>query len=797
MKKAYKIGLIVAVTVGVLGYVTKDTPKEKEAKYLLRGNDYFEKGEFLKARIEYKNAVKIIPTDPEIAYRWGLVDEAEGNIRNAFTNFMAAEQQSPHYDLALKRLAHYLLAGNQNEEAKKRIDILLADTPDDAEARALNAALYLRKDDKVNAEKEAKFALSKDPANITATSVLTGLYLSQKDLAKSTAVLEEGIKKNPKDISLLMLKASIYENPFNADKIKETYDAVFVIRPTEPQFRFLLAQTYLTTKMIDKAEEALRKGVEAIPESWDMKHALINFLDQNRKMEVAEKELQSMIQKYPDNADLVLWLSNLYVTHDETDKAITVLQKVASQSEGDKQSLNAKTSIARISFIKGDKELAENIVNAVLKKSPANRDALFIRANLSVDRGLYENAVIDLRSIIRDDPKSKDSLKLLGEVLLIQGYTDLSIETFNQLVDLDPSNAANRTRLAQLYGLSKDTKRALDQLKIVTESDPKYPVGWESIARIAISNKDNDMAKSAIEKLKALDGQQATATYLEAQLADSNNKREEAIALYKKVIEADPATPLAERSLFSLAVGTHDKDEMEKTATYLAALAKQTPYTNTLLGESYIQLGKRDLAYAALDKAIASHPVSQDSYIDRSKLLMEDKKPDEAIETLKQASLEAPDDVRASLMQASILSGAQKYKEAVDIYETILIKKPQIALAANNMAAIIADQFYTDAAMLEKARLAVERFADSKNMLMLDTIGWLNYRLGKTEQSVSFLAKAVTADDKVSPEVHYHYGAALLKSGNKPLAKTELTKAVAPEANYPSLPEAKKLLSGI
>src|SRR5262249_16294676 len=110
MKKKYKVALGVIVAASLVAYVTRDTPKQKEAKYIQRGNEYFEKEQYLKARIEYKNAAKLVPTDPEIAYRWGLVDEAEDEIRNAFTNFMAAEQQSPHYAPALKKLAHYLIA---------------------------------------------------------------------------------------------------------------------------------------------------------------------------------------------------------------------------------------------------------------------------------------------------------------------------------------------------------------------------------------------------------------------------------------------------------------------------------------------------------------------------------------------------------------------------------------------------------------------------------------------------------------------------------------------------------------
>jgi tetratricopeptide (TPR) repeat protein len=797
MKKKYKIALATIVAISAVAYVTRDTPKEKEAKYLRRGNAFFEKGEFLKARIEYKNAVKIIPTDPEIAYRWGLVDEAEGDIRKAFMNFLAAEQQNPHYAPALKKLAHYLLAGNQKEMALTRIDTLIADSPEDPESRALKGAIHLRNQEYARAEKEARFALSKDPANITASSVLTGIYLAQKDFPKAVEALEEGIKQNPKDISLLMLKASIYETPFNAAKIKETYDAVFLLKPTEPQFRLMLTQVYVNAKMLKEAEETLRAGVAAIPENWQIKQVLINFLDQYRSKEVAEKELLEYIKKYPDNSDLTLWLANLYVSHDDTEKAIAILQKVIDKDEDNKQSLNAKTSIARISFIKGNKELAESIVNAVLKKSPSNRDALFIRANFEVERGLYENAVIDLRSIIRDNAKSQDALKLLSEVLLQQGYVDLAIETLNQLVDLDPVNPENRTRLAQLYGINNDTKRSMDQLKIVTTANPDYPIGWESVARISIAAKDFEAAKSAIEKLRALKGQEATATYLEAQIAEANNKHDEAITLYKKVIDADPKTPIAERALFALLASHRKPDDIEKLTIYLASLKTDSPYVYTLLGEGYMQLGKKDLAVAALDTAISNHPISHDPYLDKAKIALSNQKVDEAIEILKQATVEVPSDLRASLLHASILSNEKKYKEAIEIYENVLRLKPQFAVAANNMAAIISDQFYKDSEMLEKAKIAIDRFTGTKDPLMLDTIGWLYYRLDKIEQSSKFLAKAVATDEKIPAEINYHYGVVLLKTGNKAQAKVELTKAVAAGAEYPALEEAKKLLAGI
>ena len=48
-----------------LGLTACEKPQEKEARYLKRGNVLFEQGDFVKARLEYKNAQRIMPTDAE------------------------------------------------------------------------------------------------------------------------------------------------------------------------------------------------------------------------------------------------------------------------------------------------------------------------------------------------------------------------------------------------------------------------------------------------------------------------------------------------------------------------------------------------------------------------------------------------------------------------------------------------------------------------------------------------------------------------------------------------------------
>ncbi len=796
MQKKYKVGLMAIVAVSVVAYVTRDTPKQKEQKYIHRGIEAFDKGDNIKARLNFKNAAKIMPTDPEIAYRWGLVDEAEGDIRNAFGNFLSAEQQSPHYAPAAQKIAHYFLAGNQAEQAQKRIDILLADDPKNAEAHALNAGVMLHDKKPAEATKEATLALSYDPDNVTAFSVLTGAAMAQKDLKKAGEILEDAIKHNPKNVALLMLKAGIYEKPFNAAKIKEAYDGIFALKPKDANYRLYLAQMYINANMIDDADTSLQASIKEIPADWNLKHAYFNFLAKFRSMDAAEKEVQGYMKANPDRGDLYTWLSDLYVQHDQTDKAIALLQQIIAKNDDDKQSLNASTSLASINFAKGDKADAEKTVNAVLAKTPTNSDALFIRANFETDRGQYDASVNDLRAVLRDRPKSKDALQLLGEVLLLQGYTDLAIETMNQLMEVDPTNPASRTRLAQMYSINKDFKRANEQLDLVLAATPQYPVAWETKARVAITGKDYDAAKAAIDKLDAIKGQHDTATFLTGQLAEGHDNHVEAIEDYKKVIDSNPSAPIAEHALYSLIGVVHTPEEMESVTNYIASLKTDSAYVSTLLGECYLQLSKKDLATAAFNKAIANHPINQEPYLNLARMAMADEKSDDALEILKNAQTAIPLDVRAPLMEATVRSQRGEYKEAIAKYDDILKSNPKMVLAANNMASIIADHFYTDSDMLAKAKETIEKFAASSEPSVLDTMGWIYYRLNKNDKALSLLSRAVVGE-KIPPEIHYHYGAALLKSSNKPQAKIELQKATAENAKYPAIVEAKKILTGL
>jgi len=774
-----------------------DSPAQKEAKYLERGNALFAQGDYAKARLEYKNAARIAPTDPEVRYRLALTDEAEGHIGDAIRGFMAAEQQNAHFDPAVLKLAAYFLAAEQYEEVRKRIDLLLEDNPNDAQAHALRGALLLRLKNPFIAEKEARIALEKDPANVLGFSVLAGIYVAENDLPKALAAVEDGIGRNPKDLSLLLLKANLYGKQNDVPKIAETYEAIFKLRPNEPRFRFELAAIYVKAGKSDEAEATLRAAVASFPDDWEVKRNLVAFLSDHRDMAAAEKEILAYRKAAPDRSELTFWLADLYMKHDATEKAVALLEEAVREDTDAETGLNARTSLARIRFLQGDRNMAEKLADIVLAKDSNNADALFMRARLAFDRGDYQRAVSDLRTILRDRPATPKALQLLAETFLYQGHLDLAIDTLNQLVAVDPADPKARIRLAQLYGMQGDTHRALDMMAIVTKADPAYSVGWESTARIAIDAKEWQLAEDAIGKLDALEGHHMTALFLKAQLLAANGKKEDALPLYKKVIDADPSSPLSEHALPALIDASRDLGRLPETASYIAGLKTESGVAASLLGEIYLAMGKPDDAARAFDQAIERGAGLQDPFLNRAKLYLKDGKSEDAVRTLEKAETLVPADSRAPLMRAEIFEAQGKIDESIAIYDDLLMRDPTLDVAANNMAQTIADDKSGDADALEKARLAAERFIGSSDPYFLDTLGWVYLRQGKVAQAQPVLERAMTLLAAAPPQMQYHYGSLLLKTGRKQEAKEALSKATVEGAHYPGLDEAKTLLKGI
>jgi Flp pilus assembly protein TadD len=134
----------------------------------------------------------------------------------------------------------------------------------------------------------------------------------------------------------------------------------------------------------------------------------------------------------------------------------------------------------------------------------------------------------------------------------------------------------------------------------------------------------------------------------------------------------------------------------------------------------------------------------------------------------------------------------QDYDAAKLAYENVLAKWPNDIVAANNLAMLIADVWPTDRVLLDRARLLVEEFRNSNNPTLIDTLGWVQVRLGNIDDAAVILKKAASMQPD-NQQVLYHYAVALSLKGLDELARDTMVKALAGAPDFRGIDDAKQL----
>jgi Tfp pilus assembly protein PilF len=94
--------------------------EEKRDKFVAEGKEYYQKGDYIKARLQFTNALQIDPKFPE-AHLWlGKTELKLGNPRNAYGNLSQAAELKPQLTEAQILLGQMLLLAKQLDRAEEK-----------------------------------------------------------------------------------------------------------------------------------------------------------------------------------------------------------------------------------------------------------------------------------------------------------------------------------------------------------------------------------------------------------------------------------------------------------------------------------------------------------------------------------------------------------------------------------------------------------------------------------------------------------------------------------------------------
>ena len=780
----------------VVGLAACEDPADKERAHMERGIELFTSGDHARAAIEFKNAAQLNPKNGDALYYIGRIHEAGGRWREAFAAYYRATDRDPKHIDANLRSAKFLIGAGSYDDALARIAAAMAENPANAEAYAVKAAAHARMDLIDDAIGEAEKSLELVPGNPSGISVLAGIYRKQNRLGKSTDILNEGIELNPDNTSLRFLRAAIFLERGLNGKSEEELLRLLADYPDNTQVRHTLARMYIAWSQLDDAERLLREAAERDPENKKAKLNLVEFMASQREVSDATDLLNVFISESPDDYALRFGLADLYSRHEHRTEAMNVLQEIAIRDAGGPQSLKAMAALAAMRYASGEAAEARRLVDDILREDPANEQALLLDARLALTDLRYESAIKSLRGVLKSNPTSTNGLRLLSAVYLADKNTALALETLRRLTEIEPGDHHARLQLAQLLVRRGDHDGALKPIdEILAQRPEDIPALATKVDVLVLLGRLNE-AREVAETVPDIADNRAIRVKLAGRIALADRRYDDASNFYGEAYAADPmARDVVSYRAQALILGK----KFEEASAFLVQAVETDPQNAqgwTLLGDIRVQLDDRDAAILAYRSAIAAAPDMERPYGRLAGLLNDMDRSDEALAVLQQG-FDANREVETMGTRLALAQQALgHYDGAIATYRTILDIHPQSIVAANNLAALVTDHAFQDKALLKETLHRVEPLQATGNPLILDTIGWLHYRLGDFVQATAFLERAVTyAPD--NQEINYHIGKAYAAGNDNERARTHLQKALKGNETYPFTPAARETLDAL
>ncbi len=786
---AVMVGLALTLPLGGCG-----GKEQRLAEHMKKGKEFYEKGDYDKARVEFKNVLQIDPKSAEGYYRFAEVEERQQSWQRAFAYYAKAVELDPNHLAAKARMGRlYLMAGDL-DNADKAASEILAKQPKDPGGRTLKAAVMARRGDVEGAIGEVA-EVTADLSQTDAISLLSGLYGLKGEEAKAVDLLEKAIRANPRHVGLRVDLANLAIKQQDYGKAERLLQEIIAIDPKKLEYRVQAARFYAQRKELDKAERVLRDGIQADPEDEQRYLLLADFLASNRSGETAEKELVAWTQARPKAYKLHFGLARLEEAMGKIDEAVRIYKDVIDRDKTGPDGLRARNALARLSVARGAVAEADKLIAEVLKENPRDNDALTMRAKLALARGDAKSAIVDLRAVLKEQPDSVELLELLARAHLANGEPQLAQGVYDTAVNQYPNHPMIRLARGSFLASQQNLDAAMKDVDAVLAMEPTNLRAMEAKADLAAARKEWTVAADYLAKVKAALPGNPGPYYKLGTVYEAQNRTEQAVAEYEAALSRAPGAVEPLRALVRIKLGKGKPDEAVARINQALQAAPGNAGLQLLLAEVYENQKQYKESAAVIQKLLQANPRVAEAYLALARLAIARHDVQGAMTALEQGLAAVGQNAALSIALAEVFQRVNQPDKALEQYEKVLARDPGNLVAANNAAALLSET-KTDQKSLDKALSYASRFENSENPIYLDTLGWVYFKLGQYDRAKPLIEKA----SQKAPDVglfQYHLGMTLLKKGETGAAKRLLQSSLQAKIPVKNVDEVKATLAGI
>ncbi len=508
--------------------------------------------------------------------------DAEAEIQ--FNNAVATDAASI---AAREALAEFFVTSRQMDKAETAYLDLVQIQENSPESRLVLAEFYAKTDRKDEAIDALSQILADTPGYVPARYKLGQMYLDRKETAKVNEQLDALFEINDDDIEALMLRARLQIQENKAEDAVKTLEDILKKQPSARESLFLMAQARLSLGQIDQAN-AFTSDLERYHPAY-LKAGLLRI-----QAAFTSGDNDSALKLSNELLDKV----NAATPNAETDQQmIRDLRTRAISSRG-----LAYLALGKIPEAKVD-------LQEIARLSPRSSSAMVNLAQVSVAEQNNETALALYEKALASDAQNFDA---------VSGIVNISIrlnQTANAHLKTDELlivNAGKPDQLAalhylksMLYEAEKNGAETEKELLLSIELDKNYLPAYSAYASMLVGQNRTDEAVAQYKRV--LEKRPSAQIYtLLGILEDTRGNTAEAEAAYRKALEIVPGNAIAANNLaWLIAENQGNLDEALQLATMAVSKSQTVAGYYDTLGWVYLKKGLVSPAVEQLKKAVA------------------------------------------------------------------------------------------------------------------------------------------------------------------------------------------------
>ena len=713
------------------------------------GKGLLAKNDAGRAILEFRNAARLTPKNPEVYYQLGLAHLMSGDSRNGIGSLRKALELNPKHEAAQLRMAQLMTQANDPgllKDALRRLEGLLADAPGNAPALHALALTEMKLGEPEDAIQHLERAIAAAPQELILAITMAQAKLRRGDSKGAEDVLKKASEDSPKSADALVTLGRFYSSQNKAGEAERQFHRALAINPDHAAALLNLAALQGYTGRKQEAEQNFKR-LSGLP-GKQFKTAYALFLFQEGRRDEAIRDLERLAKESPGD-------------HDTRTRLVAAYQAVNRMAD------------------------AERVLAAALKKNPKDLDALLQRAELFVGSGNYGQAELDLNQVLRLKPDAPELHYVMAKLQEARHSVLSYREELTKALQLNPYLLPVRLELVRsLLASASGAQTALN----VLDAAPSYQK--EQMPLLVQRNwvfwTLGDLAKMR----KGIDSGLSQQRSAELLIQDGlwklrGGKPAEARASLQEALKLNPADLRALGALSQSYVAQKQPSVALQKVKEYAAVQPKAAAVQAFLGTMLVASGDHDQARVAFAAAKAANPQFAEADLSLAQVDVLERKWDDARKRLEAVLASDNGNLTARQWLGNIEELNGNHSAAIEHFQKVVDANPNNAQASNNLAYLLAENGSQPDKAVKYAERAVELAPE--RAAYCDTLGWALYRKGLYGPAIKYLERA-TSTSQGSALSKYHLAMAYAKAGDIAHGRSTLEAALKLNSD---LPEAK------